>query len=118
MLGVGVGFDTKGANKIRIFHPIEDLASTYVIPDTREGWVESVRLLLESYFEENKPAVKFDYSKIREKGLPLKVFGGVSSGPQPLQDLHIMLKDKFNKTTSGDTLKMRDIVDIMNFIGK
>jgi len=118
MLGVGVGFDTKGSDNIRIFQPIEDKAINFTIPDTREGWVESVKLLLESHFEENKPAIKFDYCQIRPKGLPLKIFGGVSSGPQPLINLHEMLKDKFSAITPGDTLKMRDIVDIMNFIGK
>ena len=50
MLGVGVGFDTKGAGEILDKGVDKDRELTYEIPDTREGWVESLRLLLESYF--------------------------------------------------------------------
>ncbi|CAI2359389.1 unnamed protein product [Moneuplotes crassus] len=118
MLGVGVGFDTKGSGSMRVFQPIQDKFLEYVIPDTREGWVKSVELLLDSYFEEGKPKVKFDYSQIRQKGLPLKTFGGVSSGPEPLMHLHEMLENKLSNSLPGGTLNVRDIVDIMNFIGK
>ena len=46
MLGVGVGFDTKGAGEIVIKGVDEDRdEQTYEIPDTREGWVESLKLL-------------------------------------------------------------------------
>ena len=51
MLGVGVGFDTKGAGEIIIKGVVEGRdEQVYEIPDTREGWVESLKLLLESYF--------------------------------------------------------------------
>ena len=118
MLGVGVGFDTKGAGQIRVFRPNEDDAFLYEIPDTREGWVESVRLLLLSYFKEGQRGVRFNYDKIRAKGEPLKTFGGVASGPDPLIELHHMISTKLSEFSPGDTMKMRDIVDIMNFIGK
>jgi ribonucleoside-triphosphate reductase (thioredoxin) len=118
MLGVGVGFDTKGADMIKIYHPNQDSAETFVIPDTREGWVESVRKLLQSYFELNQKSLKMDYSLIRPKGRPLKVFGGVSSGPEPLIELHNKIREKLDSKTSESTLGMRDIVDLMNFIGK
>ena len=61
MLGVGVGFDTKGAGEIVVKGVNKDrLEETFEIPDTREGWVESLRLLLESYFHGTSP-IKFDY---------------------------------------------------------
>ena len=64
MVGVGVGFDTKGAESIIIRGPKKDREQeTYVIPDTREGWVESVRRLLDSYFLGITPVV-FTYDKI------------------------------------------------------
>ena len=51
MVGVGVGFDTKGAESFVIRGPKKDRnPETYVIPDTREGWVESMARLLDSYF--------------------------------------------------------------------
>jgi len=44
MLGVGVGFDDKGADKdFTIYEPKDE--ETYVIPDTREGWVDSTSAL-------------------------------------------------------------------------
>ena len=76
MLGVGVGFDTKGAGEILVKGIDEERQTTYQIPDTREGWVESLRLLLESYFH-GQAEVEFDYSLIRKAGEPIKGFGGV-----------------------------------------
>ena len=72
MVGVGVGFDTKGAEQFVVRGPKTDRdIETYKIPDTREGWVESVRRLLDSYFL-GITAVEFDYSLIREEGAPIK----------------------------------------------
>lgn len=88
MLGVGVGFDTKGSNKHKILRPNKEIKVLYEIPDTREGWVISLQKLLESYLKPNMAEVEFDYSKIRPEGLPLKTFGGTSSGPAPLIRMH------------------------------
>ena len=114
MLGVGVSYDTKGADKITIKKPEQDL--TFVIPDTREGWVESLKILLEGYFI-GKPKVTFDYSLIRKAGEPIKGFGGTSSGSKPLENMHITIKDLLD-TKIGKTLSSVDIVDIMNMIAK
>ena len=46
MLGVGVGFDTKGAGEI-IKGVVEVEMNKCMKYDTREGWVESLKLLLE-----------------------------------------------------------------------
>ena len=83
MLGVGVGFDTKGIDT-KIYKPLDETYE-YIIEDTREGWVKALRELLLCYFEENHKRVIFDYSKIRPEGLPLKTFGGTSSGYKPLK---------------------------------
>ena len=51
MLGVGVGFDTKGAGEIMIKGPdYRRVPENFVIPDSREGWVESTGRLIDSYF--------------------------------------------------------------------
>ena len=39
MLGIGVGFDTRGANHIPVNQPLDDFSEKFMIPDTREGWV-------------------------------------------------------------------------------
>tara|TARA_B100000575_G_scaffold289871_1_gene292469 strand:- start:54 stop:2069 length:2016 start_codon:yes stop_codon:yes gene_type:complete len=117
MLGVGVGFDTKGAGEIIVKGvDIKRDKQIYQIPDTREGWVESLKLLLESYFHETAP-IEFDYSKIREAGIPIKGFGGVSSGPEPLEEVHSSI-DEVLKENSGEPISVTTIVDIMNLIGK
>jgi ribonucleoside-triphosphate reductase (thioredoxin) len=48
MIGVGVGFDTKGSQlNLETFTPNKELPRIFVIPDTREGWVQSLQVLLE-----------------------------------------------------------------------
>lgn len=117
MLGVGVGFDTKGAGKIEVYQINAKKAPTvYQIPDTREGWVESLRLLIESYFLGTED-VMFDYSLVRAAGLPIKGFGGVSSGPEPLVEMHAKIVEVLEGNI-GKPLSVTTIVDIMNLIGK
>jgi adenosylcobalamin-dependent ribonucleoside-triphosphate reductase len=116
MLGIGVGFDTVGAEKeYPIYAPTEP-SSTYEIPDTREGWVESVRFLLNSFLRPNQSIQEFDYSLIRPLGAPIKGFGGVASGPQPLIDLHTRIR-KVIGGRAGEKLDSRAITDVVNLIG-
>ena len=117
MVGVGVGFDTKGAESFVVRGPKEDREpELYKIPDTREGWVESVRRLLDSYFLGITP-VEFTYDKIRPEGAPIKGFGGVSSGYKPLEEVHKLLCETLDKNV-GEPISVTTIVDIMNMIGK
>ena len=117
MLGVGVGFDTRGAGEIVIKGVDENRdEQLYIIPDTREGWVESLQLLLETYFHGQAP-IEFDYNKIRPAGAPIKGFGGVSSGHEPLEEVHKEIR-KVLDDNSGEPITVTTIVDIMNLIGK
>jgi ribonucleoside-triphosphate reductase (thioredoxin) len=116
MLGIGVGFDTLGQEKqMSIYAPTEP-ASVYEIPDTREGWVESVRLLINSFLRQNQPIQEFNYELIRPLGAPIKGFGGVASGPAPLIDLHTRIRNVVG-SRAGEALDSRAIVDIVNLIG-
>jgi hypothetical protein len=116
MLGIGVGFDTVGQDKeMPIYAPTEP-ENVWDIPDTREGWVDSVRMLLNSYLRPNQAIQKFNYDLIRPLGAPIKGFGGVASGPEPLIALHSKI-DKVIGGRSGETLDSRAIVDIVNLIG-
>tara|TARA_R110002110_G_scaffold209332_4_gene421750 strand:+ start:5541 stop:7526 length:1986 start_codon:yes stop_codon:yes gene_type:complete len=117
MLGVGVGFDTLGAGKLIVKGPNETRKTELCeIPDTRQGWVESLRLQLESHFLGTAP-VEFDYSLIREEGVAIAGFGGVSSGPFPLQELHEKINEILGEA-AGEPISITAIVDIMNLIGK
>jgi adenosylcobalamin-dependent ribonucleoside-triphosphate reductase len=116
MLGIGVGFDTLGQDKqMSIYAPTEPV-STYEIPDTREGWVESVRLLINSFLRANQSIQEFTYDLIRPLGAPIKGFGGVASGPEPLIDLHTRIRNVIG-SRSGEAFDSRAIVDIVNLIG-
>ena len=116
MLGIGVGFDTLGQDKqMSIYAPTEPV-SIYEIPDTREGWVESVRLLINSFLRQNQPIQEFNYDLIRPLGAPIKGFGGVASGPAPLIDLHTRIRNVIG-SRAGEVLDSRAIVDIVNLIG-
>ncbi len=121
MCGIGIGFDTLGEGRRTIVdrptgdHEEEQLL--YIVEDSREGWVESLRLLLLHYFFENEPAPVFDYSLVRAEGVPIKTFGGISGGPEPLRAMHNSLRKLFEQRR-GAALTVTDIVDIMNLIGK
>ena len=117
MLGVGVGFDCKGAGEI-IVKGVDKTRDTslFEIPDTREGWVESLKVLLESHFHGTAP-IEFDYSLVRPAGAPIAGFGGVSSGHEPLLEVHEDITKILNKNT-GEPITITTIVDIMNLIGK
>lgn len=115
MLGVGVGFDDKGADKdFTIYDPKE--GDTYVIPDTREGWVESTTALINSYLKPDTKSPVFDYSVIRPAGAPIKTFGGTAAGHEPLLRLHDMIRKNF-AGRSGEKLSRKDIADLGNQIG-
>ena len=113
MIGVGVGIDTRGSGKLTIHKP-NDMLEHFVVEDSREGWVESVGKLLSAYNGGN--GVIFDYSKIRSSGIPLKGMGGISSGPQPLINLHTSLR-KILDSYDSKSVNSRLIADIANLIG-
>jgi ribonucleoside-diphosphate reductase alpha chain len=61
-------------------------AETFAIPDSREGWVDALRRLIDSYTSGGARQV-FDFSLIRPAGTPIRGFGGTASGPGVLQEL-------------------------------
>ena len=117
MLGVGVGFDDKGADKdFLIYEPRLETIETYQVPDTREGWVESVVLLINSFLKPDQPVYDFDYSLVRPAGAPIRIFGGTAAGHEPLKKLHDHIERLF-KGRAGEKLTRKDIADIGNLIG-
>jgi adenosylcobalamin-dependent ribonucleoside-triphosphate reductase len=115
MLGVGVGFDDKGADKdFTIYEPKETYE--YKIPDTREGWVESTAALINAYIKSDTKAPVFDYQEIRPAGTPIKTFGGTAAGHEPLLRLHNHINKMF-AGRAGQKLSKTDIADIGNMIG-
>jgi len=127
MLGVGVGFDTRGAGKLIIQQPkalgeFECLSSeiprtrkTYMVKDSREGWTESLKIVLNAFFKGDFLPI-FDYSQIRPEGTPIKTFGGKCPGYKPLENLHKSIIEKLTPRI-GKPISITNIVDIMNMIG-
>jgi adenosylcobalamin-dependent ribonucleoside-triphosphate reductase len=115
MLGVGVGFDDKGADKdFTIYEPKESY--DYLIPDTREGWVESTASLINAYLKPDTKAPLFNYEAIRPAGAPIKTFGGTAAGHEGLKKLHTDIVAMFTGR-AGKKLTRRDLADIGNMIG-
>lgn len=116
MLGVGVGFDDKGADKDFIIYESDKPTMVHIISDDREGWAESTATLINSYLKPDQSPVEFDYSLIRPAGSKIKTFGGTASGPEPLIKLHKAI-NKIFKGRSGQKLTRKDIADVGNLIG-
>jgi len=115
MCGVGVGFNTlwKGEN---VSIPDKARPVLYVIPDSREGWVASVRLLIDSYTK-GGAWFTFDYNEIRPEGSPIHGFGGTASGPAPLKELHERIENYLDNYCKGKIDQTRCVADVMNAIG-
>lgn len=123
MLGGGVGFSVKREDihelpKIKKGVTITHILSKdadFIVPDSRQGWVELLRKVLNSYFVTGK---SFTYSTILVRGLgePIKGFGGTSSGPQILIE---GLESIFTVLRGRESKKLRsvDVLDINNLIG-
>lgn len=116
MLGVGVGGDTRGAGKVKIVEPEVD-QTPHVIADSREGWVGSLKRLLDAFVGKDTLPVSWDASLVRGKGMPIKGFGGTASGPEPLLEMLEMITKLLTKRI-GKKLRSSDIVDIFNMIGR
>lgn len=115
MLGVGMGLDTEASGRVFIHEPKKK--GVFVVPDSREGWVESVYMLLSGYFNDSASIPLFVYNEIRPAGVPIKVFGGVSAGPGPLKELHKSLKELL-ENRKDEYLSKKDVVNIATLIGK
>lgn len=120
MLGCGCGFDTAGAGKIPIVPPRNEAQVVMVIQDSREGWTDALRALLDSYIYGDYLHIGFDYDEIRPKGSPINGFGGVASGPEPLKWALDKIDEILENARKEDVefMTSRMIVDIMNIIGK
>jgi ribonucleoside-triphosphate reductase (thioredoxin) len=116
MLGVGVGFDTRGKGTVRIVRPQRG-PKPHSISDSREGWVEAVGRLLNAYVGCGTLPSHWDYTQIRPRGRPLANFGGFASGAEPLREMLESLENIYAQYID-QTVDARLIVDTMNIIGR
>ena len=88
MCGTGVGFSCERQDIVKLPIVAEDMHETdtpIVVADSKIGWASGFRELVALLYAGKVP--KWDLSKIRPAGAPLKTFGGRASGPEPLDDL-------------------------------
>ncbi len=116
LLGVGVAFDTEGAGKLTIREPKID-SEPHVVDDSKEGWVDIVRRVLDSYTGRVTRPDTIDFSQIRPMGSPIRTFGGIAPGPGPLIE-SLENIDSVLKPRIGQEITSSDITDLMNVIGK
>lgn len=93
MLGCGSAFDSWTNETYYINKPNIKEQEILLIPDSRDGWVFSLRLLLSSYLFQDRNYIKFNYCDIRPKGQKLKTFGGYSAGSKPLKECHEAIRN-------------------------
>lgn len=116
MLGVGVGFDTEGIGEREIVEP-EIVEERHVVHDSREGWRDILERVLNAYVGEDTYPDVIDFSEIRPKGAPIRSFGGVASGPDPLEEA-LKTLDSLYMEYMGEEVDAALIVDTMNIAGR
>ena len=113
MNGTGVGFSVEEEYVKKLPTIPEELYetdTTIVVADSKLGWARSFKELISLLYGGHIP--KWDVSKVREAGAPLKTFGGRASGPAPLVDLFNFTVDTF-KVAVGRKLKPIEAHDIV-----
>lgn len=112
LCGTGVGFSVERQyiGKLPLIAEEFYVSETVIqVPDSKVGWAKSFRELLALLWNGHIP--KWDVSKVRASGEPLKTFGGRASGPQPLVDLFEFSIDLF-KGRAGKRLSSLDAHDL------
>jgi len=113
MNGTGVGFSVEEeyTNKLPLIpEEFYDTDSVIVVADSKLGWARAFKELISLLYNGHVP--KWDISKVRAAGEPLKTFGGRASGPGPLVDLFKFTIDLF-RLAVGRKLKSIECHDIV-----
>ena len=88
MNGTGVGFSVERQFVSELprvaeeFHPSDTVIT---VADSKMGWAKAFKELMGMLYIGQIP--RWDVSKVRPAGAPLKTFGGRASGPAPLENL-------------------------------
>ncbi len=118
LCGCGVGFSVQRHHVAKlpgITRPTGEHA-TFVVPDTIEGWADSLGVLLSSYFVADQPhpeyagkVVEFDYSEVRPKGRPISSGMGRAPGPEPLARSIEIIRKLLNRCVDAGQSRLRSV---------
>jgi ribonucleoside-triphosphate reductase len=119
LCGCGVGFSVQRHHvaKLPPLAPLRANASvsTFVVPDTIEGWADALHQLMLAAVEGRR--VIFDYSAIRPAGAPLRTSGGKAPGPEPL--FHSLTRiEHMVQRAAGRPLRPVETYDILMWAAK
>jgi ribonucleoside-diphosphate reductase alpha chain len=98
LCGTGVGFSVERQyiNKLpTVADEFHDTETVIRVADSKIGWAKAFRELVSLLYAGQVP--KWDVSKVRQAGAPLKTFGGRASGPEPLIEMFQFAVNLFKK---------------------
>ena len=113
MNGTGVGFSVERQHIAELPVVAEEffLSDTVItVADSKLGWAKAFKELVGMLYIGQIP--KWDLSKVRPAGAPLKTFGGRASGPAPLENLFNFTVNVF-KGANGRKLSSVECHDIV-----
>ena len=118
MCGTGAGYSVESQNIQQL--PIIKMQTgkslkTHVVLDSKEGWCDALTLGMKTWYDGKD--IDFDFSQLRPAGARLATMGGKSSGPEPLRQLLIFVREKVLKR-QGKRLENIDAHDIICKIGE
>ena len=113
MNGTGVGFSVERQFVSELPLVAEEFHETdtvIVVSDSKMGWAKAFKELVGLLYIGQIP--KWDMSKVRAAGAPLKTFGGRASGPAPLVNLFNFTVNTL-KTSAGRRMSSLECHDIV-----
>ena len=113
MNGTGVGFSVERQFTAKLPIIAEEFyhSDTMIqVADSKLGWAKALKELIGMLYIGQIP--KWDLSKVRPAGTPLKTFGGRASGPEPLDSLFRFVEKTFTnaKGRKLSSIECHDIV--------
>ena len=113
MNGTGVGFSVERQFTAKLPIVAEEFyhSDTMIqVADSKLGWAKALKELIGMLYIGQIP--KWDLSKVRPAGTPLKTFGGRASGPEPLDSLFRFVEKTFTNAKSRklSSIECHDIV--------
>ncbi len=113
MCGTGVGFSVERQYINQLPEVPEEIYNTDTVihvKDSKIGWATALRELIALLYSGKHP--RYDLSKLRPAGARLRIFGGRSSGPGPLDDLFQFVIQTFVKA-KGRKLNSVEVHDVV-----
>ena len=112
--GCGVGYSVQK-------HHVEKLPEIriprktrrFLVGDSIEGWADSVKVLMKSYFGITAARPIFDFRDIRPKGAELITVGGKAPGPEPLKECLFQIQKVLDRKKDGEQLSPIEAHDII-----